>query len=279
MLDSPLEQPLSRSLGLEPSTSYSMHFFTQSSSSFRSTYPYQRSLFCCNINAMSSTPSLSLSSLLGSLFFSLTPHIHLKEGHPACKKLSGGLLAWLSVWSEVQTYRWPSWCHCHSLSLASVKSRLVLPFWYQFTWVVLEKGPLNRCVYVCVIMHRKNNAKYADQLHASLTYLWNHFKRWSVFNMGKYGSEGSRLPPASLTWCSNQMKAIFVILLLQLGSVRFRSFRVTFKLKTVSYWDVWRPNNSILGRYTESTIPAFKNTSLHYINGWMKYTCHIGSMQ
>ena len=45
-------------LGLEPSTSYSMHFFTQSSSSFRSTCPYQRSLFCCNINAMSSTPSL-----------------------------------------------------------------------------------------------------------------------------------------------------------------------------------------------------------------------------
>jgi len=27
-----------------------------------------------------------------------------QEGHPACKKLSGGVLAWLSVWSEVQTY-------------------------------------------------------------------------------------------------------------------------------------------------------------------------------
>ena len=25
------------------------------------------------------------------------------EGHPACRKLSGGLLPWLSVWSEVQT--------------------------------------------------------------------------------------------------------------------------------------------------------------------------------
>jgi len=32
------------------------------------------------------------------------------------------VLAWLSVWSEVQTCIWPSWCHCHSLSLASVKS-------------------------------------------------------------------------------------------------------------------------------------------------------------
>jgi len=48
-----------------------------------------------------------------------------QEGHPACKKLSGGVLAWLSVWSKVQTCIWPSRCHCHSLSLASVKSRLV----------------------------------------------------------------------------------------------------------------------------------------------------------
>ena len=54
------------------------------------------------------------------------------------------------VWSEVQTCIWPSWCHCHSLSLASVKSRLVLPFWYRLTWVVPEKGPLNGCV--CFIM-------------------------------------------------------------------------------------------------------------------------------
>ena len=64
-------------LGPGPSISYSIHFFTQSSSSLRSTCPYQRSLFCCNTNAMSSIPSLSLSSLLGNLSFSLVPHIHL----------------------------------------------------------------------------------------------------------------------------------------------------------------------------------------------------------
>ena len=66
-----------------------------------------------------------------------------QEGHPACKKLSSEVLAWLSVWSEVQICIWPSWCHCHSLSLALVKSRLVLPFWYWLTWVVPEKGLLN----------------------------------------------------------------------------------------------------------------------------------------
>ena len=58
------------------------------------------------------------------------------------------MLAWLSLWSKMQTCIWPSWCHCHSLSLASVKSRSVLPFWYRLTWVVPEKGPLNGCVCV-----------------------------------------------------------------------------------------------------------------------------------
>ena len=33
------------------------------------------------------------------------------------------------------------------LSLAPVKSRLVLPFWYRLTQVVLEKRPLNGCSY------------------------------------------------------------------------------------------------------------------------------------
>jgi len=43
-------------LGVEPSTSYSIHFFTQSASSFRSTCPYHHNLFCCSINIISSIP-------------------------------------------------------------------------------------------------------------------------------------------------------------------------------------------------------------------------------
>jgi len=41
-------------------------------------------------------------------FSALTLLVGRQEGHPACKKLSGGVLAWLSVWSEVQTCIWPS---------------------------------------------------------------------------------------------------------------------------------------------------------------------------
>ena len=73
-------------------------------------------------------------------FSALTLLVGRQEGHPACKKLSGGVLVWLSVWSEVQTCIWHSWCHCHSLFPASVKSRLVLPFWYRLTWVARKKG-------------------------------------------------------------------------------------------------------------------------------------------
>jgi len=38
----------------------------------------------------------------------LTLLVGWQEVHPACKKPSGGVLAWLSVWSEVQTCIWPS---------------------------------------------------------------------------------------------------------------------------------------------------------------------------
>ena len=50
----------------------------------------------------------------------------------------------------------PSWCHCHSLSLASVKSRLVLPFWYRLTWTVPEKTAVKRvcvCVWFVIKLH------------------------------------------------------------------------------------------------------------------------------
>jgi len=41
-------------------------------------------------------------------FTALTLLVGRQEGHPACKKLSGGVLAWLSVWSKVLTCIWPS---------------------------------------------------------------------------------------------------------------------------------------------------------------------------
>jgi len=41
-------------------------------------------------------------------FSALTLLVGRQEGHPVCKKLSSGVLVWLSVSSEVQTCIWPS---------------------------------------------------------------------------------------------------------------------------------------------------------------------------
>jgi len=41
-------------------------------------------------------------------FSAFTLLVGRQEGHPACKKLSGGVLAWLFACSDVQTCIWPS---------------------------------------------------------------------------------------------------------------------------------------------------------------------------
>jgi len=54
-------------------------------------------------------PSLVLSPLFYPFAFNaLMLLVGWQEGHPDCKKQSGGVLVWLSVWSEVQTCIWPS---------------------------------------------------------------------------------------------------------------------------------------------------------------------------
>ena len=68
-----------------------------------------------------------------------------RKGIRSVKKTEWWDADMVCVWSEVQTCIWPSWCHCQSLSRASVKSRLVLPFWYRLTQVVSDKGSLNVC--------------------------------------------------------------------------------------------------------------------------------------
>ena len=42
-------------------------------------------------------------------FSVLTLLVRWQKWHPVCRKLSGEVLAWLSVWSEVQTCIWMIW--------------------------------------------------------------------------------------------------------------------------------------------------------------------------
>jgi len=66
--------------------------------------------WCCLINIFCNSVCVLWHPLL----------VGQQEGRLACKKLSGGVLAWLYAWGEVQICICPSWCHWHSLSLAPV---------------------------------------------------------------------------------------------------------------------------------------------------------------
>ena len=83
-------------------------------------------------------------------FSALTLLVGRQEGHLACKKLSGEVLAWLSVWSEVQT------CIMAQLMPLPLTVSCFSKIQIGFTYLVLahpvvpEKGPLNGCVCVCV---------------------------------------------------------------------------------------------------------------------------------
>jgi len=82
-------------------------------------------------------------------FSALTLLVGRQEGQSACKKPSGGVLTWLSVWSEVQTCLCSCWCHCHTISCYS-KIQI------GFTFLVLAHlgGPRQRAVKrVCVLWH------------------------------------------------------------------------------------------------------------------------------
>jgi len=83
-----------------------------------------------------------------SAFSALTLLVGQQEGHPACKKLSGGVLAWLSAWSEVRRGADLHMAQLMPLPLAvscSSKIQIGFTFWYRLTQVVLEKRPLNGC--------------------------------------------------------------------------------------------------------------------------------------
>ena len=90
-------------------------------------------------------------------FSALTLLVGQQEGHPACKKLGGGVLAWFSVWNKVhmaQLVPLPLTVYCFS------KMQICLPLWYRLTRVVPEKGPLNGCVCACCLVNRGTMGVY-----------------------------------------------------------------------------------------------------------------------
>jgi len=71
--------------------------------------------------------------------------------------------AWLSVWSEVQTCIWPSWYHCHSVSLASVESRLVFNARCYASAVLAMALCPSVCLSLCLSVTNRSSTKTAKR--------------------------------------------------------------------------------------------------------------------
>jgi len=88
--------------------------------------------------------------LLSHAFSALTLLVGRQEGHSACKKTE-----W---WGAVMIICLERGADLHLAQLMPLpltvfsKIHIGLPFWYRVTWVVPEKGPLNGCVCVCVLL-------------------------------------------------------------------------------------------------------------------------------
>jgi len=111
----------------------------------------------CYLHSMAKSQNCSTINMQFSAFSALMLLVGWQEGHPACKKLSDEVLAWLSVWSKVQMICiWSSWCHRHPIISCSSKIQNDLPFWCWLIQVVLEKRPLSGCSVVAVVIMQFN---------------------------------------------------------------------------------------------------------------------------
>jgi len=115
-----------------------------------------------------------------STFRALMLSVGRLKGIRPVKKLSGGMLAWLSVWDEVQICIWPSWCHCHLLSLASVKSRLVLvPAYVDSPGQSPEGHKMDVCVCVHACMLQTPNMGFCRD-HIKLISISNIWRQIAI---------------------------------------------------------------------------------------------------
>ena len=92
-----------------------------------------------------------------------------RKGIRPVKKLSGGVVICLEQGADLHM------AQLMPLPLTvSVKSRLVLPFWYWLTWVVPDKGPLNMSVHVCCYSCQR--CSYYLQMYGAVS--WSLVTRW-----------------------------------------------------------------------------------------------------
>jgi len=99
-------------------------------------------------------------------FSALTLLVGRQEGHPACKKLSGGVLAWLCGWSEVHTYLHMAQLMPLPLSHMAVSCFSKIQIGFTFLVPSYPGSPRKRAVKwacVCVLLYDDVSGDYPPQ--------------------------------------------------------------------------------------------------------------------
>ena len=156
-----------------------------------------------------------------------------QEGHPASKKLS----------------------------LASVKSRLVLPFWYRHTWVVPEKG---LCMSVCpsTAFGSKCKQRHVEIWQSTRTCFVHHLKinaLWS--NVYTLSCSAVQSPPVKNSW------VYFYNLSAALSKVAI-DLKSTLSVFISKVWLVIKGSHSFTYLFTTDTNHTclyFSATELHHL--------------
>ena len=145
------------------------------------------------VGLRSGFPSTSLCPR--TAFSALALSVGRHEEHPACKKFSDEVLAWLSVCSKVQMICiWSSWCYVppphHFLHQNPYWFNLsgagLPPFWCQISPGVLEKRPLNGCLSpLALITHCHQHTpllcnwpSFLKLLHVGKSFLYHSSSGW-----------------------------------------------------------------------------------------------------
>ena len=201
----------------------------------------------CSAISINASPSPCQQTHTHALITPITPSVLWcrwlgdRKGIQPVKKLSGGVLKWLSVWSEVQTCVKPSWCHCHSLSLASVKSRLLLPFWHWLTQVVWKRADKWVCVCVWCRLSREIVVRpTTKRRHVTLSIIECQEVVWQPWitmpaphhNFHGLGALPDTKPTAPESTNGNSRKIAF----LQKGIQRWQHLKTITWLPRQNYW-------------------------------------------
>jgi len=114
------------------------------------------------------------------------------------------MLVWLSVWDKVQICIWPSWCHCHSPSLApvnpdwfylsgtgspscprqrAIKRVLLLLFSHTFTTTKGHAYKLQATVWENSL---KRGLRSSPDLDPDLGWPWKSYRRECLIDLNKY---------------------------------------------------------------------------------------------